>query len=323
MISPIIYPACRAEEDPRVLDCFQQLENHIQSLWGRGMAKRLVKIFNRLRECEAVSPEDFEMLDHCELNLLQTVAECSTELLGIGHKIRGCSVAEAQNAINEGKLKSQDFAKFFLRIAEDAVFRNPNRNHPIPTLKGWFQNQYQTFVAAVHQFLSIEPSRRKGYRIQVSAPDGPASLVDTIGFKGSSILWFMNLYNPADFVTYCREYNAYTVDLYAVYQLILARQNAPTEEYFNIDLKELEEGIKWPVCPEFDEEAKETKTYPLDISEETYLYAKAQKEAIEAAAKENEADFEKNEVALNLFTDIVTSYEEYHAKDDNELIQFK
>ena len=331
MAKPYLFPKCRAAEDPRMLDLIEQLSFNLDFRCTKENFIKTVNILDELAENEIATLEQCRFLnDTYDLELIRVFAESAKEYFGPEYP-REVSDDVACKLIAEGKLKSVSVIEQFIRDAEYKVFRDPIRNHPIPGLHGMFQRQYNTLVAAVCKYLSLEHSRREGHLIYITPPDGPALLADEDFFFGMRQEWCWHMYSPIEFITYCREYNAYIPDLYAIKQFVLRQQNTPREELMNPKVISSDEYAKLSEEEKFarafpdpaDKDRDKAKTYALDISEETYKLAVARKKAllekIETAAPEQ---YDELQLELNVWSDIVNAYDDVHERDDNELIQW-
>lgn len=331
MAKPYIFPKCRAAEDPRMLDLIEQLSLNLDFKFTQKNFIETVNILDELAENETATLEQCKFLDNTYgLELIQVFAECVRDYFGPEYP-KYVSKEEVSQIIAEGKLKSTYVIEQFIREAEYKIFRDPIRNHPIIGLHGMFQRQYNTLVAAVCQFLSLEHSRRDGHLIYVTPPDGPAMLVDEDFYFGMSQEWCWHMYSPREFITYCREYNAYIPDLYAIKQFVLRNQSTPREELMSPKVLSSDEYDKLSEEEKFarafpdpaDKDRDKAKTYALDISEEIYKLALVRKKALlEEIEKADAERYDELQLELTVWADIVDAYDAVHDREDNELIQF-
>lgn len=330
MAKPYIYPKCQAAEDPRVLDLITQLSYSLQWRFTEENFKKTIKILEELAVNEIATYEQCHFL--CELydlDLIGNFADFPQKFFGEEYPKRITEEAAAK-LIREGKLKAKDLIDEFLCDGEDKVFRDPIGNHPIPGIHRMFQKQYNTIVAAVCKFLSLEHSSRENQLIYVTPPDGPAMLVDEDFYFGMSQDWCWHMFSPCEFITYCREYNAYIPDFYAIKQFVINRQNTPREELMNPKIISSEEYYKLSEEEKFaqafpdpaDKDRDKAKTYAIDISEETYNLALARKTAIQEQIKNtDDSRFNELQLELTVWADIVDAYDAVHDRDDNEILK--
>lgn len=330
MAKPFIYPKCKAEEDHRVVDLITQLSFRLKWHFSEKNFTKTFEILNELRENEFASIEQIDFLDSVyNTDIVGYFADNAKDSFGDKYPNR-ISDEEARKIIADGKLKSADLLDFFLNETEYNVFHDPIRNHPVLGLHGAWQSQYNSLIAAVCQFLSLEHSRRDMMFIYITPPDGPAMLFDENSYNGMSEKWCWHMYSPCEFITYCREYNAYIPDLYAIKQFVLNRQNTPEEELMHpkaissteYDKLSEEEKFARAFPDPADRDRDRTKTFAIDISEDMYKLALSKKEnilkEIESASSEQ---YDILQQELTVWSDIVNAYEAIHDKDDNPLLK--
>lgn len=329
MAKPFIYPKCNAEDDPRVVDLITQLSFSLKWHFSEKNFKETFVVLNALKDNEFATIEQVDFLDNVyKLDIVGYFADGAKEFFGNSYPNR-IPDDEARKIISDGKLKSVDLIDFFLKESEYNVFHDPIRNHPVLGLHGTWQAQYNSLIAAVCQFLSLDHSRRDQMFIYVTPPDGPAMLFDENSYNGMSEDWCWHMYSPCEFITYSREYNAYIPDLYAIKQFVLNRQNTSKEELMqpkvisSVEYDKLSEEEKFSrAFPDpADRDRDKTKTFAFDISEDMYKLALSKKESILSEIKSASSDqYDVLQQELTVWSDIVNAYDAIHDKDDNPLL---
>lgn len=149
--------------------------------------------------------------------------------------------------------------------------------------------KYESFLRCLYSYLALPPQHRKDYIIFIPNSCAPVQLLE-FGMPGSDP--FNDDYpkgikvNPGDFLVYNWDYSAYAPDFYAIQQLFVSR----------------EVGDKYLADPE-------TKTYAIQISKETYEYAKKRLNFLKEKSDSADSDAE-----FNLLSDIVEAYFRDHEK---------
>lgn len=151
--------------------------------------------------------------------------------------------------------------------------------------------KYASFLRCLYSYMSLVPQRRDNYIIFVPNSMAPVQLLDTAlnGMdpfhddypKGIKV-------NPCDYIVYNWDYGAFSPDFYAIQQLIISR----------------ELGESYVADPA-------TKTYAVQISQETFEYAQERLRIIQSDSNKDVPEAE-----LNLLTDIVEAYHRDHEKFD-------
>lgn len=153
--------------------------------------------------------------------------------------------------------------------------------------------KYESFLHCLYSFMSLQPQRRNNYIIFIPDSMAPVQLLDT-GLPGMDP--FNDEYpkgikvNPCDYMVYNWDYCAFSPDFYAIQQLIISRES----------------GENYAADPT-------TKTYAVQISQETFEYAQERLNTIQS-----NSDNDVPEAELNLLTDIVEAYHRDHDKFDAE-----
>lgn len=300
MKTSLHYPNSNIEDDVHLINLLKQLGRR------RGdeeLPQKMCDIIIRTKEAGQLSFDDFNFIDKNAFDLIQRLSIFGDEFFSEAELD-----IEITNGLTHGEYCEQIVKKLtnpetyipisfrsFMKLLNEALvsetfFRHENACQLLPQMDAQVHRTYKGIVEAVYQYLAIPMERRDNYGIFVPGLDLPSSLFDLERYEP----YFLNafnekLFNPLDLVTFNQQYDAYAPDFYAIQQLAVSLGN---DDSFVIQ--------------------PETKSYSIEISSDTYAFAKERWNKLREIRQTTVGFSEAEEAEFNLLTDIVTAYKYNH-----------
>ena len=290
---------CPAEQNAHLCNLFKQFARRADS---DDLYHRLCEIFNRSQKQGFVDFYDYQFLNGNIIGLSELISFFQDDIApGVAPEIEiseNMTAGEYDKKFAEAMSKQESyvkvpypiFYKIFVEFGPSEVFlcEEPKFNF-MSHMNCRSIRTYDAIVEAVYKYLAIPSERRENYAIFVPGNDCPASLFDLNTFERNPEDYNSRLFSPYDLITFNKEYNAYIPDFYAIRGIA---QSLETGEPFTLE--------------------PETKTYAIEISNDTYEYARKRWELLRKKRVEDNSFSEDDETEFNLLADIVSSFRFNH-----------